>query len=195
MATIYCSKVKTMSNSNTFKTSTDKPDLDWSQIRETVLLLHAATAQIQSSMTEGEESVMALTESFTSLVGKATTIGEAAKSLEESPEKETIMANYEDVIQQVQSAIVAFQFHDRMTQRLEHVSHSLGSLAELIGESNRLYNPYEWRGLQQSIQSRYTNESDRALFEAILNGASVEDALKKSLEKTKALPEDDIELF
>lgn len=184
-----------MNNPAPFKTRAEKPDLDWSQIRETVLLLHAATAQIQSSMTEGEESVNTLTESFTTLVGKVSVIGEAAKTLAESPEKKAILSNYENVFEQVQSAIVAFQFYDRMTQRLEHVSHSLGALSELIGEPDRLFDPYEWKGLQKTIQSRYTNESDKALFEAILNGASVEEALKLAHEKSKESSEDDIELF
>ncbi len=184
-----------MNNPSTIKTSVENPDLDWSQIRETVLLLHAATAQIQSSMTEGDESVNMLTESFTTLVGKVSIIGEAAEKLAEGPEKHAILSNYQDVLEQVQSAIIAFQFYDRMTQRMEHVSHSLGSLAELIKEPNRLFNPYEWKGLQKSIQSRYTNESDRALFEAILNGTSVEKAILIASEKTKKLSEDDIELF
>ncbi|MCK4951651.1 MAG: hypothetical protein KAS48_07520 [Gammaproteobacteria bacterium] len=177
------------------KSSAGNPDLDWSQIKETVLLLHAATAQIQSSMTEGEESVTALTESFTTLVGKTSIIGEAAESLKDSTEKQTILSNYHDVLDQVQSAIVAFQFYDRMTQRLEHVSHSLGSLAELIGEHDRVFSPYEWKGLQKTIQSRYTNESDRTLFEAILDGASVDKALKLAKEKAAQEKDDDIELF
>lgn len=184
-----------MNNPSTLKTSVEKPDLDWSQIRETVLLLHAATVQIQSSMTEGEESINALTESFTTLIGKVSIIGDAAEKLTESPEKNAILSNYQDVFDQVQSTIVAFQFYDRMTQRLEHVSHSLGSLAELIREPDRLFDPYEWKGLQKSIQSRYTNESDRALFEAILDGATVEEALKIALEKEEESLDEDIELF
>ena len=177
------------------KSSPDNPNLDWSQIKETVLLLHAATAQIQSSMTEGDESVTALTKSFTTLVGKVNIIGEAAEGLQESTEKQTILSNYHDVLDQVQSAIIAFQFYDRMTQRLEHVSHSLGSLSELIGEDERVFNPYEWKGLQKKIQSRYTNESDRMLFEAILDGASVEKALEMAKEKASQEQDDEIELF
>jgi hypothetical protein len=83
-----------------------------------------------------------------------------------------------------------------MTQRLEHVSHSLGSLAELIREPDRVYDPYEWKGLQKSIQSRYTNEADRALFEAILDGATVEEALQIALEKEEeSIDDEDVELF
>lgn len=177
------------------KSSPEKPDLDWSQIKETVLLLHAATAQIQSSMTEGDESVTALTKSFTTLVGKVNIIGDAAEGLQESTEKQTILSNYHDVLDQVQSAIVAFQFYDRMTQRLEHVSHSLGALSELIGEDERVFNPYEWKGLQKTIQSRYTNESDRILFEAILDGTSVEKALEMAQKKADQEKDDEIELF
>ncbi|MCW8855555.1 MAG: hypothetical protein OQK72_12710, partial [Gammaproteobacteria bacterium] len=61
-----------MSNNNldslsTIKSSTSNPDLDWSQVRETVSLLRLAAAQVDFSMRDGEKSVNALTDSFTSM--------------------------------------------------------------------------------------------------------------------------------
>ena len=53
-------------------------------------------------------------------------------------------------------------------------------MAELINNPDQLFNPYEWHGLQEMIKSKYTNETDRAMFDAILNGASVAEALKIS---------------
>ncbi len=174
----------------------ERPDLDWSQVRETVMMLQAATAQIRLSMTEGHESVTTLTDSFTSLVGKVGMIGEAAKHLDDSNEKDTILSNHQELHDKIQAAIIAFQFYDRLTQRLDHVVHSLSSLGDLVSNSQRLYNPYEWKGLQDTIKARYTIETDRAMFDAILHGATVEEALNVFREKVHEEEEaDDIEFF
>lgn len=179
---------------NTF--SPKKPDLDWSQVKETVLMLNLAVAQIEKTMSEGHESVDTLTETFASLIGGIKAIGMAAENLSETPEKETIQANVAPATEKINAAIVAFQFYDKLSQRLAHVSNSLAALGKLIETPTRLYNPYEWHGLQAMIKSKYTIEHDRLMFDAILNGASVEEALalaKGTAEKEK--PEGDIELF
>ena len=49
------------------------PDLDWSQIRETVMMLSLALAQIERSMTDGDDSVNALTELFDRREGRLIT--------------------------------------------------------------------------------------------------------------------------
>jgi hypothetical protein len=82
-------------------------------------------------------------------------------------------------------AIVALQFYDKLSQRLTHISHALASMAELINNPERLTSPYEWHGLQEMIKSKYTNEPDRAMFDAILNGSSVEEAIKLSEHQKK----------
>ena len=47
--------------------SAAQPDLDWSQLRETILMLNLAVAQIDQSMNEGHSSVSVLSQSFTAL--------------------------------------------------------------------------------------------------------------------------------
>ncbi len=152
------------------------PDLDWSQVRETVLMLNLAVAQLERTMKEGNESVNELTDTFASLVGGIQAIGMAAENLPDTPEKNTIKANVEPATAKINTAIVAFQFYDKLSQRLAHVSNSLAALGHLIEEPNRLFNPYEWHGLQAMIKSKYTIKHDRIMFDAILNGATVEEA-------------------
>lgn len=155
-----------------------EPDLGWSQVRETVLMLNLAVAQIERSMNAGDDSVTSLAESFTSVVGNTEVISKAAKSLPNNEEKKTIESNCQDVTSRVRAAIVAFQFYDILAQRLGHVAYSLGELAKLIDNPKTLYNPYEWHGLQEMIKSKYTLPADLAMFEAIVNGASVKEALE-----------------
>jgi len=179
---------------NQIKSTTTTPDLDWSQVQETVMMLSLAVAQIDRAMNEGTDSVSALTDSFTSMAQSASFIDEAGATLPDTTEKNTILKNSKMISSQMQSAIVAFQFYDKLSQRLNHVCNSLSSLSELVGDSKRLFNPSEWQGLQERIRSKYPTESDKHMFDALLAGASVEEALKAS-ETESEEKTDDIELF
>lgn len=174
------------------------PDLDWSQIRETVLMLGLAVAQIELSMRDSEESVGTLADSFTSMFERVKTIAETAQQLPETPLKAHIHSDCELVSGQMQQAIMSFQFYDRLTQQLSHVCHSIDTLAELITDSDRLYIPQEWIGLQQRIQSKYTMPEEKQMFQMIIDGASVQEALAAYQQKKRETPasaSDDIELF
>lgn len=50
-------------------TSAHMPDLDWSQVRETVLMLELSAVQIETAMKDSNSSVEVLTDSFTSMAG------------------------------------------------------------------------------------------------------------------------------
>ncbi|MDQ7073389.1 MAG: hypothetical protein Q9N32_08015 [Gammaproteobacteria bacterium] len=54
--------------------SANKPDLDWSQVRETVRMMNLAVAQIEMSMTEGDDSVETLTNAFTTMADRVQVI-------------------------------------------------------------------------------------------------------------------------
>ncbi len=173
----------------------NKPDLDWSQIKETVMMLTLAVSRIEKAMKDGDDSVTTLADLFTSIMGNVGSIGKAADTLAESREKETIIMNFNVVSKKMNDAIVAFQFYDILTQRLAHISNTLAALSDLVADPQRLYNPYEWFGLQEMIKSKYTMDSDRAMFDAIINGATVEEALNLSETSPDQPSEDNVELF
>ncbi len=173
------------------------PDLDWSQVRETVLMLNLAVAQIEHSMRDGDDSVETLVNSFTGMSGSVQAIAAAAEDLGQDGDvqqiRSTILDKCRAVSASMQSAIIAFQFYDKMTQRLSHVASSLGSLGELVVDSRRLFNPYEWHGLQEQIKSKYTVDEELRMFDAILKGASVQEAL--DLVNPDAGAGENVELF
>jgi len=174
------------------------PDLDWSQVRETVRMLHLSVAQIAMAMRDGDDSVTALTNSFTAMVGSTNMIAAAAKDLpdDEQGMKRTIEEQCVTVSGQMHEAIVAFQFYDKLSQRLGHVNKSLESLAELVSDAARLYSPYEWRGLQQQIRAQYSMQEEQEMFDALHAGSSIEEALQLLVRRREeAKAEDDIELF
>ncbi len=174
----------------------EKDDTDWSHIKETVMMLDVSVAQIQKSMTDGDESFNELAESFTSMVGEAQDIYADANELSDGGEKEMIISNCLDITSKMQEAIIAFQFYDKLSQRMAHVRQSLSSMCELISEPNRLTDSDAWYGLQDMIKAKYTVESDKKMFDAILNGATIEEALDISMQtETENANLDDILLF
>lgn len=150
------------------------PDLDWSQVRETINMLTLAVSQIECTMTDGEKSVAELTQSFTYIASQLQNLVENTSNENESETRLTA----QEIHQQVVSATIAFQFYDRLTQRLQHVKRDLTWLSELVGNQQQLYNPGAWTKLQEDIMSNYTMEEERIMFQHIMNGASVEEALE-----------------
>lgn len=175
------------------KSTSNKPDLDWSQVRETVRMLNLAVAQTEMSMKEGDDSVDTLTDAFTTMVARVQVIEKMVKS-DDGIDAEQILEQCESVAHEMQHAIHAFQFYDKLTQRLSHVSHSLDALGDLVADSGRLYNPIEWTLLQEKIISKYSMPAEHQMFELVMQGKSVEEILKQ-IPAVEQNNNDDIELF
>lgn len=174
-----------------------RPDLDWSQVRETILMLDLAVAQMEMAMSDSADSVDVLTHAFTSMFDNLMALREAVADLPESPLKQRIEATSEQVSGQMQAAIIAFQFYDRLSQRLAHVSSSLTDLTGIVSEPARLYNPFAWHELQQKIRSQYTMEDERAMFDTLLATGNVRLALEQYVARRQQAAGDgsEIELF
>ena len=166
-----------LSSSPTSSTA-DKPDLDWSQVRETINMLTLAVSQVECTMTDGEKSIAELTQSFTYIANQLQGIVDTESNESAETQLHTIKENAADIHQKVITATIAFQFYDRLTQRLDHVKRDLSWLSDLVSNPNQLYNPEAWKKLQTDIMSNYTMEEERLMFEHIMNGASVENALE-----------------
>lgn len=169
-------------NQDTRATRAASPDLDWSQVRETVLMLELAAGQVEAAMKDSNSSVEVLTDTFTSLADTLQHIDAAVGTLPDTvgngQVKAEILADTQLVAQKVHQAIVAFQFYDKLVQRLDHVCTSLAGLSHLVTDRSRLYSPFEWKALQEEILAKYTMVEERAMFEAVLNGATVKEALE-----------------
>ncbi|TYK67005.1 hypothetical protein [Colwellia echini] len=184
-----------------------RPDLDWSQLKKTILMLNLAVAQIDESMNEGNSSVETLSHSFTSLAPNLSDIqasivkmkdsdGDTTDNIEQL--KTVIEYSTTSALSKIHSAIIAFQFYDKLTQRLDHVSQSLSSLTALISNPTAIYSPVEWRTLQVSIRSKYTMEEERTMFDNVIAGVPIDQALslfRQAMLERNNNEEDDIELF
>lgn len=178
------------------------PDLDWSQIRETVLMLELAAGQVDAAMRDSNSSVDTLMDTFTSMADTLSTIDVALGTLPDTigngMVKSEIQEGARQISQKVHHAIIAFQFYDKLVQRLDHVCHSLGELSAVVSSTERIYNPQEWSALQERIRSKYTMAEERGMFDAVMAGATVQDALKNYMtERMQKVEESsgEIELF
>lgn len=50
-------------------------------------------------------------------------------------------------------------------------------MSAIIDNPERLYNQQEWHTLQNEIRSHYSMESEKAMFDAMLQGKNIEEAL------------------
>lgn len=175
------------------------PDPNWDKMRETVLMMELAVGQIEGAMRDSDSSVQVLTDTFTVMARHMGTIAQDAALLPDEGElgeaKRRVSGAATQVTGMVHQSIIAFQFYDRLVQRLSHVSHSLEWLAEVVSDEQRATTPEQWVALQEKIRSRYSMPEEVEMFEAVLlHGKTVQQALHDFMEKMKNKG-DDIELF
>lgn len=185
--------------------SSANPDLNWSQVRETISMLCLAMAQIETSLNDSSKSVDVLTDIFTNIASDAQWL---IQTLQQADNGEDLMAAKGEmleragtVLSKMNHAVVAFQFYDRLSQKLGHVNTSLNHLGDVISDSNRLFSPGEWNKIQSEIRTNYTMECERLMFDLIMKGATISEALELYRHEFDLLDvasddsEDDIELF
>ena len=177
------------------------PDLDWSQVRETILMLGITVAQVQHAMDESSASFNTLSNSFTDTAHHIEAL-KAALSTTVLPAELQLEQKIAEISDKNIQSIIAFQFFDRLSQRLDHVCKTISELACLVSDRTSIYQPDAWLALQKSIRSQYTMEQEKVLFDAILSGAPFHEALAQAghvslTPNHKPHPESDgdIELF
>lgn len=193
-------KERTVTNNtdNPYTAQAHIPHLDLVQARKTVLMIELSAGQIEAAMKDSNSSVEVLTDAFTTMAGYMRMINDTIAALPDKEElggaKTDLLGATENVSGMVRNAIIAFQFYDKLVQRLSHVTHSLASLSDLINDTSRLNSPYEWAALQEKIRSKYSMREEIEMFDAVLGGMAVKDAIEKFMTQMKD-QSDDIELF
>jgi len=165
-------------------------------------LTRLAAAQIRVSVTESGESVDDLTSAFTQIVDQDRSIRASIEQLPDMPEikdiKEQITFLSAQISMNVQNAVMAFQFYDRLCQRLDHTSECLRNLSD-IEDKDQKSSVNEVLQLRDNVYNHFTMEEERQLFDAVLSSKDFEQAINEySIARAKTLEEDDdddIELF
>ena len=173
-----------------------KDDL-WCFRSETAKLLGLSVTQIHTTLTDGDNSVGTLTDSFGQMAEFCAKVNELSNGENMSADTiKQINQISDDMSGSIDKAIVAFQFYDRLSQRMAHVSTALEELSRLIKDDENLNDPVGWKNLRDIIKSSYSLDAEHVMYEAIMNGATTEEALKLYLEKMhESDAANDIELF
>lgn len=182
------------------------------ELLKTVLTLNLAIAQVDLSMTEGEYSVNSLIENFNYMHSEIARIRSAISSPDASIEDviDTVNKESKDLDVKFSESIIAFQFYDKLSQRLHHVSESLSALTDIVSNQELVIDNQVWDNFVAKMERYSSMREEYELFEMIFNAGvstqqAVEDMKSKmrlklqiAREKHKSdAPdyEDDIELF
>jgi hypothetical protein len=177
---------------------------DFSHIKDTLTILGITIAQIRTSLSDGSSGFDTLSSTFAQIADNVLTIHDSAMTIscvepKDQLELELIQASSSAAKVKVSSAIVDFQFFDRLDQRLDHVIKSLDDMSKLISNPDRLQNPREWMELQSNLHDSYSMESERLMFASIMGGSSIEEAIEiyhaSTSDDTDDSKADDVEMF
>jgi len=161
-------------------------------------MLGLCEAQMESALQESDRAVDALVQAFTCLVDTTRSVNALTDQLPvEFRETVAVGLNQqvEAISKQMASAVVAFQFYDKLTQRLGHVRYSLSTLALFVCDRSQAASPDQWRRLMNTLRRLYRTEEEREIFQAMMDGISSEQELGGATSTHKAVKPGEIELF
>ena len=142
-------------------------------------MLGLCEAQMESALQESDKAVDALIQAFTCLVDTTRSVNALTEKLPVEL-RETVATGLnqqvEAITKQMASAVVAFQFYDKLTQRLGHVRYSLSTLALFVCDRSQAASPDQWRRLMNTLRRLYRTEEERQIFQTMMDGISAEEA-------------------
>jgi len=178
------------------------PLSDWTPEQQIAHMLDLCEAQMESALCESDLAVDSLIKAFAGLTESAQSVSAMAADLK-SQQREAISApdlgkQLEAIERQMSSAIIAFQFYDKLTQRLGHVRYSLSTLALFVCDRAQTSQRDQWRRLFNTLKRLYRTEEERQIFQMMVEGASAEEARDHIHQSTQTLRigvSGEIELF
>ncbi len=182
--------------------------LEWKELSQTIMALNLSIAQIDLSMTEGSYSIDTLIDTFNFMREGLDQLNHSVLNdeLEDVAELKSRLLQQSQVLsEKVAASIVAFQFYDKLSQRLQHVSKSLSSLSDIISHEERTVDEAKWNSFLEKMAKYAAMREEYELYELIftqgLSGEQaievMKDRMRERMEARKNQPveDDDIELF
>ena len=166
----------------------------WTPEQQIARMLELCEAQMESALSESDVAVDELIKSFTGLIEA----GQALGSLPAEAGAADLARQLDALRKQTAAAVVAFQFYDKLTQRLGHVRYSLSAMAMFICDREKSSERDQWRRLFSTLRRLYRTEEERQLFKLMVEGASAEQArehIQQSTLTMRSAPTGEIEIF
>ena len=178
------------------------PLSDWTPEQQIAHMLDLCEAQMESALCESDLAVDSLIKAFSGLAESAQSVSAMAASLtqqqRESVDAADLGKQLKAIEQQMTSAIVAFQFYDKLTQRLGHVRYSLSTLALFVCDRAQTSQRDQWRRLFTTLKRLYRTEEERQIFQMMVEGATADetrDHIHQSTQTLRVGVSGEIELF
>ncbi len=174
---------------------------DWTPEQQIAHMLELCEAQMESALSESDMAVDALIKAFTGLAETTRSLDTLANQLPEEARAATgaeLNQQIAAIRDQMGSAVVAFQFYDKLTQRLGHVRYSLSTLAMFVCNRAQTSQRELWTRLFSTLRRLYRTEEEREIFQLMVEGASANDARAQAEQHTaerRPAASGDIELF
>lgn len=182
--------------------------LEWKELSQTIMALNLSIAQIDLSMTEGSYSIDTLIDTFNFMREGLDRLNHSVLNdeIQDVAELKLRLLQESQVLsEKVTASIVAFQFYDKLSQRLQHVSKSLSSLSDIISHEDRTVDETTWNKYREKMAKYAAMREEYELYELIFTkGLTSEQAIEVMKDRMRArmeerknqpAPEDDIELF
>lgn len=167
--------------------------------RQLQRVLILAIAQLEFATRESDVSMARLSETFSRMVGSASDLETATAnpSSQDQAERwrEQLRFSAQQISHDIEAAIVAFQFYDRLCQRLQHVSSSCEALRGWLGNRSAIDRPDDWDVLLLEIRSKYSMQEEYDIFDAVMQGRGDRAAIEEQLQRQQSPQPDDVEMF
>ena len=139
------------------------------QAAETANMVKLCAAQTDGALSDCDAAIERLLEAFTTIVEDSQWLRRKAEALagRDSQAAAELDLRSLRLVTQANAAIQALQFHDRLTQRLGHVRHSLTSLGEFVTDPGRSGREEDWQELHARLGRMYRTREEVAIFEAV----------------------------
>ena len=173
----------------------------WTPEQQIAHMLDLCEAQMESALSESDVAVESLIKAFTGLADTTRSVSELAERLPPEIKEAAITGlnqQVDTISKQMAAAIVAFQFYDKLSQRLGHVRYSLTTLAMFVCDRGQTSQKDQWRRLFTTLQRLYRTEEERKIFQMMVEGASADEArayVQQTTQSIRPAATGDIELF
>jgi len=147
------------------------------EVQETIMVLNLSVAQIELTMTDGDNSVNTLIDSFEFMSKHIEDIEVSSRKIAEmsngvegiEEHNQSLLMQTDDLAKKMQQAIIAFQFYDKLSQRLNHVSYGLSGLSEIVSHEMHAQDEAQWETFKSEVRKGTTMREEEELFELIFD--------------------------
>ena len=166
--------------------------------KEIVRALKLAIAQIELSIHDSDQAVLDLIGSIMSITGAVcqinTIVDEGGILSKDTQWPNNLKGKTAFIQNQIQQAVQAFQFYDRLSQRISHIEENLRAIADIMMKPDQQH-PALWRDLEKKLSSIYSLEQEQTMYKALLHGISEAQVLEQPLLSDSDQKTGEIELF